>query len=248
MKQDVWEKKVSEQLRQRRINPRPELWKKLEEELGGQVISESRKSPLILYWRYAAVVAVALVVASQIWKREEQESSALPEVVVEQPEQEVPEKISERMNYIAKEITETESISGDKENSISNSQPQVRFKEIQEEELVIVDVESGSQNPSALDLAIEEKTQGLLAEVLAIQDTGKRVTDSEVDSLLRRAQNEILMDRQLIASQSSKTDAMALLAEAEFELYNDQNFRDRLFDSLKDSFLRVSTAVAQRNK
>ncbi|CAN0604335.1 unnamed protein product, partial [Ectocarpus sp. 12 AP-2014] len=69
------------------------------------------------------------------------------------------------------------------------------------------------------------------------------VTDAEVDSLLTRAQDEILRDK--IFNKDKSVDAMALLTEVEDEL--DKSFRDQIFDSLKAGFIKVRTAVADRN-
>ena len=69
------------------------------------------------------------------------------------------------------------------------------------------------------------------------------VTDAEVDSLLKRAQQEIL--REKIFKTDKSVDALALLTEVEGEL--NQSFRDQIFNSLKASFIKVRTAVAARN-
>ena len=69
------------------------------------------------------------------------------------------------------------------------------------------------------------------------------VTDAEVDSLLHKAQEDIL--RQRLFNRDNTVDAMALLTEVEEEL--DQSFRDQIFQSLKAGFLKVRTAVADRN-
>ncbi|PHQ62576.1 MAG: hypothetical protein COC08_00130 [Maribacter sp.] len=69
------------------------------------------------------------------------------------------------------------------------------------------------------------------------------MTDAEVDSLLRKAQEEILANK--IFGEDYSVDAMALLNEVEDEL--DQSFRDQIFETLKIGFLKVRTAVANRN-
>jgi hypothetical protein len=116
------------------------------------------------------------------------------------------------------------------------------------EELATAFAEAPTEKVSTLEQAIEEKSKRLLEEVLALESNGNRVTDQEVDSLLRLAQAELLAERSLDRKDSLYLDPMALLAQAEYELDNDKNFRDRLYDSLKESFHKVSTAVAQRNQ
>ena len=83
---------------------------------------------------------------------------------------------------------------------------------------------------------------GIVAQ-LDVLEQYSAVTDAEVDSLLKRAQDEILRDK--LFNTDKSVDAMALLTEVEGEL--DQSFRDQIFNSLKASFIKVRTAVADRN-
>ncbi|MFK7811850.1 MAG: hypothetical protein AB8B59_05100, partial [Maribacter sp.] len=70
------------------------------------------------------------------------------------------------------------------------------------------------------------------------------LTEAEVDDLLRNAQEEIFRDE--LFNRNGSVDALALLNEVETEL--DKSFRDQIFESLKTGFLKVRTAVADRNK
>lgn len=89
-----------------------------------------------------------------------------------------------------------------------------------------------------LDLKITE----VIAQVDALE-RNKQVTDAEVDSLLQKAQQDIL--REKLFNTDYSVNAMALLTAVEEEL--DQSFRDQIFESLKTKFLKVRTAVADRN-
>ena len=93
------------------------------------------------------------------------------------------------------------------------------------------------------DAIIAEKLDAVIAKVSSMEADNALVSDAEVDSLLRIAQQEILTDK--IWQQDGKVDAMALLNEVEGEL--DKTFRDQLFEKLKDGFFKVRTAVADRN-
>ena len=77
-----------------------------------------------------------------------------------------------------------------------------------------------------------------------LEDAKQEVTDAEVDSLLRAAQRQILTDK--LFADSGSVDAMSLLAEVEDEL--DESFRDQIFDALKSGYLKLRTAVADRNQ
>jgi len=100
---------------------------------------------------------------------------------------------------------------------------------------------------TALMAKVEEKLiNAKVAEVLAkvaIMEQSSTVTDEEVDSLLQQAQHDIL--KQKLFRTDASVDAMALLTEVEDEL--DQSFRDQIFNSLKAGFIKVRTAVADRN-
>ncbi|MEH6681383.1 MAG: hypothetical protein V7724_12600 [Sediminicola sp.] len=95
---------------------------------------------------------------------------------------------------------------------------------------------------SEVNILINNKVSDLVQQVAAMEEAQHSVTEREVDSLLRKAQKELLRERLFTEGQ---VDAMALLAEAEGEL--DQSFRDRIFEALKDGFFKVRTAVATRN-
>jgi hypothetical protein len=91
---------------------------------------------------------------------------------------------------------------------------------------------------------IDTKIAEIVAQVEMLEKTNSTVTDAEIDLLLRGAQRQILEDK--IFRGDKSVDAMALLADVEDEL--DRSFRDQIFDALKDGFLKVRTAVADRNK
>lgn len=90
---------------------------------------------------------------------------------------------------------------------------------------------------------IKAKIAEIVSAVGFLEGNTTILTDAEVDSLLRKAQEEILANK--IFGEDYSVDAMALLNEVEDEL--DQSFRDQIFETLKIGFLKVRTAVANRN-
>ncbi len=93
------------------------------------------------------------------------------------------------------------------------------------------------------DKLIAQQLEVVLQKISGLEKNDVQVTDAEVDSLLRIAQQEILTDKLL--QENGKIDAMALLTEVEDEL--DQSFRNQIFEKLKEGFFKVRTAVADRN-
>ncbi|WP_318309701.1 hypothetical protein [Flagellimonas crocea] len=94
------------------------------------------------------------------------------------------------------------------------------------------------------DKLIAQKVEEVVAQVEMMENTQQDVTDAEVDSLLRAAQRQILTDK--LFADGGSVDAMSLLAEVEDEL--DESFRDQIFDALKTGYLKLRTAVADRNQ
>ena len=91
---------------------------------------------------------------------------------------------------------------------------------------------------------INTKVTEVLKQVTQLESLADaKVTDAEVDSLLWAAQRDILTQKLL--SPDGKVDPMALLTEVEDEL--DESFRDQIFEALKQGYLKVRTAVADRN-
>jgi hypothetical protein len=92
------------------------------------------------------------------------------------------------------------------------------------------------------EAVLSEKITEVMAQVQQMEQT-QGVSEAEIDSLLHAAQKAIITER--LFTKSNEVNAMALLAEVEEEL--DQSFRDQIFESLKAGFLKVRTAVADRN-
>src|SRR5690606_33725577 len=98
------------------------------------------------------------------------------------------------------------------------------------------------EKEAAPDALILQKVEEVVAQVEHLERV-QEVSDREVDSLLRAAQQQIL--REKIFRPEGGVDALALLAEVEGEL--DASFRERVFEALKAGYLKMRTAVAQRN-
>ncbi len=254
MKQDEWEKSVSEKLRERRLSPRPELWDRVEEELDPENSSSQKRAFTFYQWRWAAVFLVLLGIASLFWfGNSADEGAAIETQLVEEALQPTNPRTIEKTESpeeVAVLPVEEPPVESKVEADLGEEMPEpVALDDLpKKEELTTAIAEAQTDKESTLEQAIEEKSKSLLEEVLALESNGNRVTDQEVDSLLRLAQAELLAERSLNRKDSLYLDPMALLAQAEYELDNDKNFRDRLYDSLKESFQKVSTAVAQRNQ
>ena len=90
---------------------------------------------------------------------------------------------------------------------------------------------------------VDQKVAEIIAQVSIMESTGEVVQDEVIDSLLRTAQDQLLKGQMGVPPAS--VDALALLSDVEDEL--NRSFRDQLFDKLKESYLKVRTAVVYRN-
>ncbi|WP_027077337.1 hypothetical protein [Maribacter antarcticus] len=251
MEPDKFETYIKSKLDAREIAPTQGAWDKIAKELKSEPIANT---PHYFWLGIAASVTVLLGVTIFYLNTGEKELST--QELVETPSKTSVEKVKEVMGTTALEnsnglVLEQADVQGTKgikpvivpsdtvlePDFIRQKQADAIFVEVNQQERQDV------QMPTQLFEAIlKEKITEVVAQVRLLESTSK-VTDAEVDSLLRNAQRTILKERLFKPDQS--VDAMALLAQVEEEL--DQSFRDQIFQSLKTGFLKVRTAVADRN-
>ena len=84
----------------------------------------------------------------------------------------------------------------------------------------------------------------MISKVQEQQNTGVAYSDAEIDKLLRDAQRDIISEK-MFDRERNTISAEALLYEVEEEL--DPSFRDRIFEALKDGFMKAREAIVSRN-
>ncbi|NHF60908.1 hypothetical protein FK220_016265 [Flavobacteriaceae bacterium TP-CH-4] len=255
MEPNKFEKRIKEQLRRREIQPSVNAWEKISHELDAV---EEPKYKGNFWWGIAASVAALLLLslwylnttksvvvdepqivttpASKVEKPSlegvKKETNTVEEIVVKAAEQGMA-KTGETSRNTSQELFLNEKASTD-------SNPSKVADEVVESAVVEADIQVLKDNTEKfIDLKIAE----VLAKVDDLEENDIVLTEAEVDSLLLQAQRELVSNRLLRNDQT--VDAMALLADVEEEL--DQSFRDEILEKLKTGFLKVRTAVAQRN-
>lgn len=245
------EKRIKEKLGQRELTPSAGAWERIAEELGEEKKSTSKTN---IWFIAAAISALLLTLSVMFFTKNEMESVEQTPVVVNQDSSleninETPQlvnvdtPISNQEAASLPTIAETEHLM--KQNSVVFEEEQRIKKDVE-----IDETESFSKTPYATDeevastMLIEDKLQEVLALVTAMENDSITVTDQEIDSLLLQAQRELLTDKLL--NSNIEVDALTLLNEVELELFEDD--RDQLFNTLKDSFFKLRTAVADRNQ
>lgn len=246
METDKFEKHIKTKFQEREINPSENAWSKISSELKDD---DRKKKPVYLWMGVAASVIVLLGVALFYFNGTNELNESPIELVEIENEDKVEKVITkdpvqEEQVVIVETNTKTESTTVKKEEYII---PEVQENKTLNDavEIAVVEHVSADQSTSKLEVSdeiINSKVADIVAQVDVLEQSSV-VTDAEVDSLLKRAQDEILRER--IFNTDNTVDAMALLTEVEEEL--DQSFRDQIFNSLKAGFIKVRTAVADRN-
>jgi len=246
METDKFEKHIKTKLQEREIQPSENAWSKISSELKDD---DAKKKPVYLWIGVAASIVVLLGVALFYFNGANELNESPIELVEIENEDKVEEVITrdpvqEEQVVIVETNRKTESTTVKKEEYII---PEVQENKTLNDavEIAVVEHVSADQSTSKLEVSdeiINSKVADIVAQIDVLEQYSK-VTDAEVDSLLKRAQDEILRDK--IFNTDKSVDAMALLTEVEEEL--DQSFRDQIFNSLKAGFIKVRTAVADRN-
>ncbi len=246
MGRNKFEKQLKEQLQGREIKPSEGAWERISQQL------EESKTPKAKNFKWYGIAAgfIGLIFISGLYlttrglstdndtqitnvKKDSILSNTTPEIIYEP-------KIGEERVIVDSKVQEEESIQS-RNNQNMDSAKMDGLASSKEE---IRKVEKTSVQWNTSEELIDTKIAEVVAQVALLEHENSTVTDAEIDSLLRGAQRQLLEDK--IFRNDRSVDAMALLADVEHEL--DTSFRDQIFDALKDGFLKVRTAVADRNK
>lgn len=239
-----FEKQIKERLEERRIDPSSDAWIKISDRLERKTVS--RKTH---YYRYAVAAMIVGVLLSVYWIYQLPEKSPLDVVpVVESPATSPKEKNTNESG--SDNISPTAVVNDSREEGLKAAE-----KEFQDQEQVskktdhfasqdIKNVSIAVEAEHDTDALIDAKIDEVVAQVTSIEEDREAITAAEVDSLLRNAQRELLADKEF--KEVRTVDASSLLAGVEDEL--DKSFRDQVFEKLKAGFIKVRTAVADRNK
>lgn len=248
MAPNKFEKHIKEKLDGREIKPSTKAWQKLSNQLDTSVQPKNKG----YFWYGIAASFIGILIVSILYMNRDN-TQIIPniQVVGDSPEEENKDANDFNIELLIEDTSEIK-VAETNANEIKNES----IKDIKQE-ILVADVEDKiapfEKETSAIeeiqvkgilpDEIINTKILEVVAQVNLLEEDTNALTDAEVDSLLRNAQREILIDKLFNKDQS--IDAMALLTTVEDEL--DQSFRDQIFETLKTGFLKVRTAVADRN-
>tara|TARA_R110002050_G_scaffold179118_2_gene312352 strand:- start:14332 stop:15096 length:765 start_codon:yes stop_codon:yes gene_type:complete len=248
-----FEEHIKDRLDERTIKPSNNSWNKISNELGNSSATKKRGT----IW-YAVAASVIGVLIASVFYFSYQDETVLKEnqVVGGEAEKEALEEEKTIPKIIFEDVALKENDWVEMNTAIENNEkPELKSVvvasiKLNDDKEIVTAVgkevkadEFEETNFIGTDALINFKINELVAQVDSLELNNTTVTDAEIDALLRKAQNEIL--EQKIFRNSTTVDAMALLSEAEEEL--DLSLRDQLFETLKNGYLKVRTAVADRN-
>jgi len=253
MELNKFEKHIKDKLKDREIAPSPKAWDKIQGQLQ---VGEKKRTPLYLWLGVAASILVILGLFFMNNDANSDKDNVPVQVVKISDSEEVIDKEQEEImvkgnNFVV--ATEEMSDKPDKEKVNPQKKSNISLVSQEEEEptfekeLIKVNktrivFNSEKENKVLTDSLLDVKIAEVLVQVNKMEQSAE-ITDAEVDSLLLKAQQDILREQLFTSNQT--VNAMALLTEVEEEL--DQSFRDQIFNKLKTGFLKVRTAVADRN-
>ena len=247
-----FEEHLKDKLQGREINPSKNAWSKIAAGLDNEPKKNKNKKPV--YYAIAACL-IGLLIAS-VWFFNASNSLDMQPQVVDGEKVDVNKEASSTLKkdsfknnvetntvvVATKKVKESKKKNMLKEEAkdildanLHNSNEDVA---ITDQETKILQVETTTPEEAILD----KKLNVVMEKLALLKENNIAVTNAEVDSLLRKAQQEIVVEKAM--QEGMSVDAMALLLEAESEL--DKSFRNKIFDNLKERYLKLKTAVAAR--
>ncbi len=254
MGQLKFEKKFREKLNEREIEPKSKSW----EELSARLDSEEKSKNPIFWWIgiAASIVGGIFILSLAFINDPVAESNNL----VDKPSEEIlkdPYNKPTEETLVASEETEKAAISEKaaknsegKNTAVQNSgfttnkgsgtslASAEKKKNVIKEDLVFA-----SKEAPEVDTGSSVLEEGV-AELSYEENKSGEVTNAEVDALLAEASSQLNKSRTQKAF-SEKITANDLLWDVEMEL--EASFREKVFEVVKDGFIKARTAVANRN-
>ena len=250
MEPDKFEKYIKSKLEERRITPSDGAW----ERISGQLENSTEQRKNGYFWMGIAASFILLLGASLFFFTQSEEIEGItPNTVVDVEQPKIIEQNTDSNDSTVFEntppeafvVTKNEETKGNQDRNLEPTS-QGQQGSAQEMDMLVSNTPKAPLADEIIPTVPVEILDAKIAEVIAqvnVMELHGNITDAEVDSLLMYAQKEIL--RQKLLENNTTVNAMALLTEVEEEL--DQSFRDQLFETLKAGFLKVRTAVADRN-
>lgn len=247
-----FEHNIKDKLDERTLSPSADAWDKLSERLNQ---NKKRHTKPLWWWGIAASTIGMLLVAFQFFNNDV-ETDTVPKIVItpEVVKQDKTNKIaSDNVKNIEEVSEEIKLEESKKSNQIKNKTIIIQPNLIKENSVIAKENVTPKLKAKSLkldkntskNLTFEaQKIQDVVTQIKNLKTNNTVVTDETIDALLAEAQKEIAL-KKLYNQTKGVVDANVLLQDVEAEL--DQSFRNKVFKALKENFVSLKTAVAQRN-
>jgi len=243
MESNKLDTQIKKQLSLREIAPTPKSW----EQLRKQLDANDKKSTISFWWLgIAASIIAGIVVASLVFT----DITNQNEPTLVETKQEPPITNKQQMQVVTKDTKTDEKKERTHPIKISKEKSTIPVvlpeeKENNKATLLVVEDAKALQKPDSKEaLEINQKVEEIFASISNQDTNNAALTDAEVDSLLMDAATKIWKKKQG-STNREYVSASELLNSVEEEL--DQTFRDRIFEMLKEGFLKTKEALANRN-
>lgn len=227
-----FEEHIKDKLEQRTVTPALDAWSKLSQKLD----EETSKTKKNRYWMFSAAASVVALIFTSVFYLTNNTETQISNTIVNDNTDKV--KTIEAFKANATE-----------ENNImqfikKESQEKINPKKQQTTRIVNANKINKTDNVVQLQKDNEE-FNSVVTELKNVKTKSKQiVTNQEVDSLLKLASQELLMEKTL-KEKTNVVNADALLQDVEESM--GQSFRTKVYQTLKEGYNKVKTRVAQRN-
>lgn len=256
-----YEEQMKEKLEKRSLQPSPESWANLSNRLDRE---QKNKNKSMFWWFGIAASIVGAALVTILFFNNKPLENGTNIIVDTQNQNDSLEDVLQinQMNFPKpKEVVEAENVNQIEKRSNTSMSKEIKKDVVSEkytnqkskiqQDVVVVDnektqnqIEKVNEISSSASTLENQKVQELVAQIKGLQQNGQTVTESEIDSLLKKAQKEILSN-QLYNETIRTVDANALLQDVEEDLQ--QSFRSKVFEALQSGYESVKTTVVQRN-
>ncbi|MAW96482.1 MULTISPECIES: hypothetical protein [unclassified Leeuwenhoekiella] len=237
-----FEENIREKLEQRELKPSASAWERIEQRLDTSAKRKTKKGYAV--WLVAAGFIGILILAGKFLFinpeiNQNPVVAAPPEEPVEQNKLQ-----QELFQPQTEQLLPQEHVVSEEKTVVENQNPAAEktFKEFDQNTNKALAETKPLEEP--VQQQVDAEVEKLLNNITEQQNAGVAYTDAEIDKLLRDAQRDIISE-QILGSDRNAVSAEALLYEVEEEL--DPSFKDRVFEALKEGFLKAREAVASRN-
>lgn len=241
------DREFGKKLRDREISPKAGSWEKLNSRLEKNNRKRSGSYKWIL--GIAASFVAGILILGQVYRTNVvEETPAIVDSPVEIKE-ENKNVVEQRNPQMAVEEVEEPAI----EERITEKQPigntpvpqlEAIAETIQEVEKPYEESEIAEAVAESPHKSLPVKLENAIAAVSSSLAEKDGLAEAEVDSLLMMAATRISRERTTYVS-GHGIDAESLLWDVEMEM--EQSFREKVFDIMKEGYLKARTAVANRN-